>query len=363
MNLALLRTLKFLGSLFCILFFSGVFIYLQGVQYTLATLTNSWSNPFFNSSRIDPEQNCGAKPSCASGPIRVLTYNVLCRICTEAGSHPAYDTWYARLPHLREIVADYSPDIIGFQELGGDRDLAELNPDPALYEPQCYEFGPWDYSDAALFYRKDRFEAVASGQFWLNPKPDLPMGFAWEPLSLPRYVNWVHLRQKSNGFEFLYINTHFDNDGPNKEASATLVHDTFSPHAEKLPMILTGDFNTEYDTTRYHHLQFGLEGTEALFVNAADLAPKREEIPALPGATAAKPGTPIPDIAHIIDHIFLAGPWDKTVNRWVVDRRVYAPRNQAASDHPAVFAELEFLLRPPCNVSQAAPAGPALLPR
>jgi len=346
MNLALLRVLKTVGSLICILFFSGIFIYLQGIQYTIATLTNSWGHPYFNSSHIDPAQNCDAKPTCSSGPIRVLTYNVLCRICTEAGSHPEYDHWNQRLPHLREIVADYSPDLIGFQELAGSRDIAELNPDPTLYEAKYYEFGPWDYADAALLFRKDRFECLESGQFWLNPKPDLPMGFAWEPLSLPRYVNWVHLRQKSNGFEFLYMNTHFfDNDGPNKEASATLVHETFASHAEHLPIILTGDFNTQYDTDRYHHLQFGLNGTEAVFVNAADLVPQREEISAVVGATASQPGAPLPNLANIIDHIFLAGPWEKNVDRWVIDRRVYTPLNRPPSDHPALFAELEFTLR------------------
>jgi endonuclease/exonuclease/phosphatase family metal-dependent hydrolase len=154
----------------------------------------------------------------------------------------------------------------------------------------------------------------------------------------------VQLRQKSNGFEFLYMNTHFDNDTPNKEAAALLVHDTFGPLARRLPILFTGDFNTQYDTTRYHNLQFGPEGTEAVFVNAADLAPDLREIPAVVGATASQPGNPVPNLAHVIDHIFMAGPWQKKVNRWVVDRRVYPPRNWKPSDHPAVFAEVEFVL-------------------
>ncbi len=345
MNGILLRVLKWIGSLVCVVLFGGLFVYFQGVQYTLATLTNSWSNPYFNSSRIDPALNCKSAPACASGPIRVLTYNVLCRICTKAGSHPDYDDWDVRVPHLREMVADYSPDLVGFQELGGNQDIAELNPDKERYAAQSYEFGPWKYADAALFYRKDRFEAVESGQFWLNPKPGLPMGFAWVPLTMPRFINWVHLRQKSNGFEFLYMNTHFDNDGPNKETSAGLVHDTFGPHAGRLPIIFTGDFNTNYDTQRYHNLQFGLDGREAVFINAADLAPQREEIPAVVTANTTVPGKRIQNIANIIDHIFIAGPWEKKVNRWVVDRRVYAPQNRPPSDHPAVFAEVEFALR------------------
>ncbi len=345
MNTVFLRTMRWFGIFACVVLFAGLFVRLEGVQYTLATLTNSWSNPWFNSSRMDPAQNCVAAPLCSSGPIRVLTYNVLCRICTAAGSHPEYGPWDVRLPHLREIVADYSPDLIGFQELGGDQDITELNPDPRRYGSQSYTFGPWNYADAALLYRKDRFEALESGQFWLGPKPELPMGFAWLPLTLPRYVNWVHLRQKSNGFEFLYMNTHFDNDGLNKETSASLVHDTFGPHAQRIPIIFTGDFNTQYDTNRYHNLQFGANGSAAVFVNSADLARQLEEVPAVRGADGSRSSKPIPNLAHIIDHIFMAGPWEKKVYRWVVDRRVYAPLNHAASDHPAVFAELEFVLR------------------
>ncbi len=345
MNAVLKRVLKSLGIVLCLILFGGLFVYFQGIQYTLAVFTNSRGHSRFNSSRVQAADNCAADPACGSGPIRVLTYNVLCRICTEAGANPGYGPWDQRLPRLREMVADYSPDIIGFQELGGGKDIDELNPDRKRYAARSYEFGPWNYADAALFYRKDRFDAVESGQFWLNPDPDLPMGFAWVPLTPPRYINWVRLRQKSNGFEFLFMNTHFDNDPPNKEASAPLVHDAFGPHAEKLPIIFTGDFNTSDDTPRYHNLQFGPNGTEALFVNTADLVGRREEIPAVVGANAAQTGVAVPSLAHIIDHVFMAGPWEKKVNRWVVDRRVFPPLNSPPSDHPAVFAEVEFQVR------------------
>jgi len=62
--------------------------------------------------------------------------------------------------------------------------------------------------------------------------------------------------------------------------------------------------------------------------------------------TPAQTGTPLENLDHIIDHILLGGDWDKKVTRWVVDRRGYGPEQLRASDHPAVFAEVSFSLRP-----------------
>lgn len=327
--------------------FSALFVYMQGVQYAIALVTNSWENPLFDSSALSPEKNCDAAQACASGPIGVLTFNVLCRICTkDEEKAKVYEDWYQRLPHLRALVADYQPDLVGFQELGGWKDVNEMNPDPALYEPLGHEFGPWIYADAVLFYRKDRFEALESGQFWLSKKPSLPFSFAWKPLSMPRQLNWAHLRQRDNGFEFLYMNTHFDNNTDNKEPTAVLVNSTFTPHAARLPVVFTGDFNTTHDTQRYRNLLFGLgeENVRDLY-NTADLAAQKEEFSITSQAGPDQPGEPLATLDNIIDHVFVAAPGEVKVNRWVVDRRGYGPDSKPPSDHPAVFAEVEFSLR------------------
>lgn len=334
------RFLKGILILIVLVLIGIPFVRMQGVQYTLATVTKSWGKAQFDSSGISPEKNCAGATPCTSGPIRVLTYNVLCRICTEgeAEHHKlGFERWYERLPHIMAVIKEYKPDLLGLQEVGGWQDINELNPDPAVYAPLAHVFGPWVYGDSALFYRKDRFEALESGQFWYGPTPDIPFAFEWRKLAMPRYLNWVHLRQKDNGFEFLYMNTHFDNAGVNKEPTALLVNKTFAPHAKRLPIIFTGDFNTNRtDKPRYHHIQCG-EGSEMVFTDAMDMAPKPEEIPAL-GTFDGRDDRP-KSLNEVIDHIFLAGPGRNEVQRWVVDSRRYgAGEDKSQSDHPAVFA-------------------------
>lgn len=345
MKKILLRAVKIFCVLLLLLAAFAGFVWVQGIQYSLALVTNSWNNPYFDSGAIRGEQNCHAAESCGSGPIRVLTYNVLCRACTSGSSKPEYENWYARLPHLQELTREYAPDLVGNQEIGGWKDINEINPDPALFAPVAHEFGPWVYGDAVLFYRTDRFDLIDSGQFWLSPKPHLPMGFGFITLSVPRYISWAHLRQKDNGFEFLFLNTHFDNNGPNKEPSAVLVNRVFGEHVSRLPVIFTGDFNTTHDTERYRNLLYGDDDAPE-FVNSADLAPQMEEFPRNSPLTPAETGEIRDNLDHLIDHILLGGHFGKTVHRWVVDRRGYGPLNMPRSDHPAVFAEVEFTVRP-----------------
>ena len=342
----LMRILKSIGVVLAVTVFSVVFIRMQGVQYTLATITNSWSNPRFDSSAITPEQNCGGVTPCMSGPIRVLTYNVLCRLCTEGEAEhykAGYERWYERLPHLTSKIKEYQPDLLGLQEVGGWQDINELNPDPSVYAPVTHEVGPWAYGDAVLLYRKDRFEALDSGQFWYGPTPDVPFAFEWRKLAVPRYLNWVHLRQRDNGFEFLYMNTHFDNAGVNKEPTALLVYKTFSPHARRLPIIFTGDFNTNRtENPRYHHIQAG-EGADIVFMDAMDMATP-EQVPPL-GNFDGRDDRPA-SLDTVIDHIFLAGPGKNEVQRWVVDSSRYGDgQTKSQSDHPAVFAVVNLAAR------------------
>ncbi|HOQ91217.1 MAG TPA: endonuclease/exonuclease/phosphatase family protein, partial [Candidatus Hydrogenedentes bacterium] len=257
---------------------------------------------------------------------------------------PGYETWYVRLPYLREIIRGYDPDLIGFQETGGVQDLDELNPDPERFAWIAFEMGGVVYGDAALMYRRDKFDALDSGQFWLNPRPRVPYGFGWKPLSMPRYVNWVRLRNRENQFEFLFVNTHFDNNTPNKEPSAPFFNEVMRIPALHLPLVITGDFNTPGDTQRYQNL-IGSDFADHKLLQTAELAEIRELIP--PGYPE-EPPTAIPPDSYRgqIDHILLGGPGTWTVTRWTVDTRAGGAQHQVKpSDHPAVFAELQCSLR------------------
>ncbi len=315
------------------------FVWNEGIQYSLAFLTGTLRDPYFDDSQYVSEQNCFGGDTCESGLLRILTYNVLCRICVKA----EYDPWDIRVAHLRALITRYDPDLIGSQELGGWQDIMEFLPEGDAYATVTFAFGPWAYSDSALFYRQERYELLDSGQFWLSPKPHLPFAFPWKPLSAPRYVTWAYLRDRHNGFSFLFMNSHVDNNSINKETSAPIIFDTFSQYAQRMPVIFTGDFNTNPTHDRYQVFQRGY-GDEIIFVNTADLTPEREMT--LYASDSSRPvGTgPFEGFDHTIDHIFLAGPMEKIVSRWVVDHNRYGEKQRPASDHPAVYAEVSLKL-------------------
>jgi len=320
---------------------SSLFVWNNGIQYTLGLLTGTIRDPYFDDAQYTLEQNCYGADTCGSGLIRVLTYNILCRICVKE----EYDPWDVRVAYLRKLVERYDPDLIGSQELGGWKDIEEYMPDGNIYTSVSFEFGPWAYADAALFYRQSKYEMLDSGQFWLSPTPHLPFGFAWKPLSAPRYITWAYLRDRQNGFSFLFVNTHMDNNPENKETAAPIVFETFSEYAKRMPMIFTGDFNTNPTTERYNVLQRG-QGDDIIFVNAADLVPMRELVTYAAGNDGPTGTVLFETLDHTIDHIFLAGPADMEVSRWMVDHNRYGSEQRPASDHPAVYAELQFTLQP-----------------
>jgi len=322
----------------------AVMVAFQGPQHLFALATGGWGRLPGETALIDVTENCAGQAACESGLIRVLTFNVLCRVCTESDRKPGYEPWYVRLPYLREIIRYYEPDLIGFQETGGSQDLEELNPDSERFAWLAFHEGGLLYGDAALLYRRDRFELLDSGQFWLNPNFRLPFGFGWKPLSMPRYVNWARLRNRENGFEFLFLNTHFDNNSPNKEPSAVFVHDVMRVPALHLPIIMTGDFNTQGDTQRYQNLVRGSD-PEPLLKEAAELAAVRELVPPAYPDESVAPAEPDLFLRQI-DHIFLGGPGTWEVTRWAVDTRAGgSAKNIQPSDHPAVFAEVRCVLR------------------
>lgn len=308
----------------------AVFVYHDGIQHVIGMVSGHAGVP-----EAGATANCDGITPCSSGPMGVLTFNVLCRLCEKEG----FDSWDLRAPHLRDLIRRYDPDLLGLQELGGVQDFVDLLGSDSPYEVVSYRLGKWYYGDCALFYRRGMFELLDSGQFWLSPKPTVPFAKGWKPLSMPRYLNWALLRRTDNGFRFLYMNTHFDNNTVNKNPSAELVARTFGPLAKALPIIMTGDFNTDQSSHRFDVLRRA--GTTAVtFENAMDLAEVREVIGDESGDAAPSSDDACFEVSGLIDHIFLAGPIEKGVARWVLDRPRYGPEDRRPSDHPAVFAEV-----------------------
>ncbi len=320
-----------------ILLLLGLFAVVDGPQLLLALVTGSVEERGIDLREHAADEPCGGRAGCRSGPMTVMTLNVLCRDC----SSEHHEAWDPRLPHLRASIDRHAPDLLAVQELVGWEDVNDLLGEDSPYEVVAHEFGRWIYADAALMYRRDRFDLVRSGQLWLARSPRIPFGRAWTPISVPRYANWALLKERDSGFQLLFVATHFDNNAENKIASAALLADTLRPLAEIVPLVVAGDFNTDRGSSRYAVLR-GTGGGAAILENTADLASARERAgpePELPDEGALR----YLDPERLVDHIFVGGAGEASVARWMLDAPVYGPGDRRPSDHPGIVAEIELL--------------------
>jgi endonuclease/exonuclease/phosphatase family metal-dependent hydrolase len=137
---------------------------------------------------------------------------------------------------LQEALYHQITDIVermsGFEWFGTGRDDGK----------EAGEFSP-------IFYNSQRFELLGHGQFWLSETPDQPSK-DWDA-ALPRICTWGKFKTRENDREFFVFNTHFDHIGDTARArSAILIQDKIEElvAGNKVPVILTGDFNLTPET-------------------------------------------------------------------------------------------------------------------
>lgn len=345
-----MRILKRLGCavivLALLLAVTALFVRAQGVQYALAWTVGGFAAPLPDTAAYQP----ATPEDCDSDAIMVLTYNTFngsafVESLVERfadGDLGGLPRWSERVPEIRERIAHYAPDLIGFQEMGANKDIAAIVPPEEDYTVVSYKLGRLEYGDSALLFRSQRFELLDSGQFWLTPTPALPLSFGFIRGSVFRYVNWAVLRDRNNGFTFLFVNTHFDNNNANKEPSSVLFREHFTALAESMPMIVTGDFNSRGDTERYARIS-GADREPPLLPNAWDWAPTdkrfywrdgRAPVPIPEGNEDVAPATRI-------DHILVGGPCSVAVLDWTIDLRPLED-GRPISDHDLIAARIAF---------------------
>jgi len=193
--------------------------------------------------------------------------------------------------------------------------------------------------DAVIWYRNDLYTLLDSGTFWLSPTPDKPFSEGFSPFHqvVPRLWIWAQFTTISNGLEFVFTTTHFDNNYPCQIKSAPLVLNRTSPLATKLPVISTGDFNSPVPSEAYEVLTFGINSEGYHFNDSFYMAKQwRHDTNVHVNLTY--------DPVNAIDHMFVSGQAKFTVYDWIVNTYEFTYKNisQQPSDHPAYAAVLSF---------------------
>jgi endonuclease/exonuclease/phosphatase family metal-dependent hydrolase len=164
----------------------------------------------------------------------------------------AGNAWGKRCPVICDMINFESPDIFGSQEVLNSplHDMLSLLPDYS-YIGVGRDDGKLAGEYSPIFYKRDKFDLLNSGTFWLSPTP-LAVGSKGWDAALPRICTWGNFRDKETKLNFWFFNLHMDHIGVvARRESAKLVLATIKRMCKDAPVILTGDFNVDQNDEIY----------------------------------------------------------------------------------------------------------------
>ena len=190
--------------------------------------------------------SCGPKPATK---LDVMTFNM-----RYDNPEDGENNWQYRRERVARVIESNGVDIFGAQELLVNQlnDLKGLLPE---YDEvgvgredgrEAGEFNP-------VFYRRDRFELLDWGTFWLSETPDSAGSKGWNG-ACERLATWTVLRD-ADGRELFFINTHLDHVGDTaRREGVTLLLDRITELSGGRPVVLTGDFNADPESEIIAHV-------------------------------------------------------------------------------------------------------------
>lgn len=257
-----------------------------------------------------------------SQQLTIATYNIRYDNPKDTGN-----LWVDRAPVVAALIRFHDFDIFGTQE-GLKNQLDDIS--NALPQYTRYGVGRNDGKDqgehSAIYFKKDQFDILNKGDFWLSQTPDKP-SLGWDAKCCNRLCSWVYLKEKKSGKKFYFFNAHFDHQGIEaRKESSKLILQRIKEIAGVEPVIFTGDLNGAHSSEWYQTIAGSVilkdtykEVSHPYAVNASFNAFGNAR-----GRT------------EIIDHIFISRHF--TVQKWGILTDTY--HGKFPSDHFPVLVKL-----------------------
>ena len=159
------------------------------------------------------------------------------------------NSWNQRRPVVTQLIRFHDFDILGTQEVLHAQ-LQDMLSDLPEYDYVGVARGDGDKKGeyVPIFYKKDKFKLLSSGNFWLSEDTETP-NVGWDA-ALPRICTWAEFEWGKK--KFWFMNTHFDHVGREaRKQSAILMMDKVREMCGTDPVIITGDFNTGQTSEHY----------------------------------------------------------------------------------------------------------------
>ena len=114
-----------------------------------------------------------------------------------------------RAPRLEKVIKSYNADLIGVQEYTPlwEENIEKMFLDNYGFFNKYRTSTGWMES-APILWKKDKFECLKTGYFWLSDTPEVESG-GWDEINHNRICIYAILREKQSGTEFTFMNTHY----------------------------------------------------------------------------------------------------------------------------------------------------------
>lgn len=167
--------------------------------------------------------------------------------------------WERRRSLVIDRVKTFDPDLLGLQECRDDSQAEFIKANLPDYEFLGMPRGGDSVTApemAPLLIKRSAFQIRQWETFWLSSTPYSLGSKSWGSV-FPRTVTWVDLIHPASGHALTYVNTHFDYEPSAIQASARMLKEWIGEAIEGHPLLLSGDFNADKDSSAYRLLTSG----------------------------------------------------------------------------------------------------------
>lgn len=186
---------------------------------------------------------CTSCQNNSDNNIRIFSFNIRYNNPKDGNN-----VWANRCDAVVDMINFEKPSLIGFQEVLIDQ-LTFIEENLPQYGRIGVgrNDGMQGGEHMAIFYLKDRFSLLESGNFWLNETPEQPV-IGWDAVC-KRMVTWGFFKDLKNGKSFYLFNTHLDHVGKiaRKESISLIAKKITAISGNESTVFLTGDFNSTAD--------------------------------------------------------------------------------------------------------------------
>lgn len=259
---------------------------------------------------------------CANAQdLKIMSYNLRVDFGGDGENN-----WEFRRDFLANQIAFYHPDFMGTQE----GKVHQINFLDKLLTEHAYIGISRDNSRtegefSAIFYNQQKFKLITEATFWLSETPE-KKSKGWDA-AFERICTYGLFEERQTQKRFYVFNTHLDHVGElARTNSAKLIVDKIkSVNTKNLPVIFTGDFNSEPTSVAYQTIVNEL--------NDSKLVSKSEPFGPSGTFNAFKFHEPV---TQLIDYIFISKDIQVKKHAVLSDSKDC----KYPSDHLPVYAEI-----------------------